>query len=159
RRSRWRIGQRLIPRRVPSRCQACGARVASLYSSPTSRLLLSEYSVRSSCFPTSTASVACWPTTAEVVAGNHGSHQITAAQPDAGRRTPQEVLMGYRGQVLTNPVTGERFVFHATSDDTGGKLLEFDLVVEPHGRVPGGHVHPGQQESFEVLDGSVKFRK
>lgn len=67
--------------------------------------------------------------------------------------------MGYRGQVLTNPVTGERFVFHATSDDTAGKLLEFDLVVEPHGRVPGGHVHPGQQESFEVLDGTVKFRK
>jgi len=67
--------------------------------------------------------------------------------------------MGYRGQVLTNPVTGERFVFHATSDDTAGQLLEFDLVVEPHGRVPGGHVHPGQQESFEVLDGTVKFRK
>jgi quercetin dioxygenase-like cupin family protein len=67
--------------------------------------------------------------------------------------------MGYRGQVLTNPVTGERFVFHATSDDTAGRLLEFDLVVEPHGRVPGGHVHPGQQESFEVLDGIVKFRK
>src|SRR5215469_5416707 len=67
--------------------------------------------------------------------------------------------MGYRGQVLTNPVTGERFVFHATSADTAGKLLEFDLVVEPHGRVPGGHVHPGQQESFEVLDGTVKFRK
>jgi quercetin dioxygenase-like cupin family protein len=67
--------------------------------------------------------------------------------------------MAYRGQVLDNPVTGERFVFHATSDDTAGKLLEFDLVVEPHGRVPGGHVHPGQQESFEVLDGTVKFRK
>ena len=67
--------------------------------------------------------------------------------------------MGYRGQVLSNPVTGERFVFHATSDDTAGKLLEFDLVVQPDGRVPGGHVHPGQQESFEVLEGTVKFRK
>ena len=54
--------------------------------------------------------------------------------------------MGYRGQVLDNPVTGERFVFHATSDETAGELLEFDLVVEPHGRVPGGHVHPGQRE-------------
>jgi quercetin dioxygenase-like cupin family protein len=67
--------------------------------------------------------------------------------------------MGYRGQVLNNPVTGERFVFHATSDDTEGRLLEFDLVVQPHGRVPGGHVHPGQRESFAVLDGTVKFRK
>jgi quercetin dioxygenase-like cupin family protein len=76
-----------------------------------------------------------------------------------GRRRLQEVLMGYRGQVLSNPVTGERFVFHATSDDTAGELLEFDLVVEPHGRVPSGHVHPGQHESFEVLAGTVKFRK
>jgi quercetin dioxygenase-like cupin family protein len=67
--------------------------------------------------------------------------------------------MGYSGQVLDNPVTGERFVFHATSDDTAGKLLEFDLVVEPRGRVPGGHVPPGQQESFEVLEGTMKFRK
>jgi quercetin dioxygenase-like cupin family protein len=66
--------------------------------------------------------------------------------------------MGYSGQVLDNPVTGERFVFHATADDTAGKLLEFDLVVEPRGRVPGGHVHPGQQESFEVLQGTMKFR-
>lgn len=67
--------------------------------------------------------------------------------------------MSYSGQVLDNQVTGERFVFHATSDDTAGQLLEFDLVVEPHGRVPGGHVHPGQQESFEVLEGTMKFRK
>ena len=67
--------------------------------------------------------------------------------------------MSYSGQVLDNQVTGERFVFHATSDDTAGQLLEFDLVVEPRGRVPGGHVHPGQQESFEVLEGTMKFRK
>ena len=40
-----------------------------------------------------------------------------------------------------------------------GKLLEFDLVVEPHGRVPGGHVHPGQQESFEVREGVMRFRR
>lgn len=32
-------------------------------------------------------------------------------------------------------------------------------MVEPHGRVPGRHVHPGQQESFEILDGTVQFRK
>jgi quercetin dioxygenase-like cupin family protein len=50
-------------------------------------------------------------------------------------------------------------VFHTTAGDSAGELLEFDLVVEPHGRVPGGHVHPGQQESFEVRAGLVKFRK
>jgi quercetin dioxygenase-like cupin family protein len=67
--------------------------------------------------------------------------------------------MVFSGQVLCNPVSGERFVFHTTAGDSAGELLEFDLVVEPHGRVPGGHVHPGQQESFEVQAGIVKFRK
>ena len=67
--------------------------------------------------------------------------------------------MAFGGQVLHNPVSGERFVFHTTAGDNAGRLLEFDLVVEPHGRVPGGHVHPGQQESFEVREGIMKFRK
>jgi len=67
--------------------------------------------------------------------------------------------MAFRGQVLVNPVSGERFVFHTTADESRGELLEFDTVIEPHGRVPGGHVHPGQQESFEVRAGVMRFRK
>jgi quercetin dioxygenase-like cupin family protein len=67
--------------------------------------------------------------------------------------------MAFSGQVLDNPVSGERFIFHRTAHDTAGELLTFDMVVDPHGRVPGGHVHPTQQESFEVLTGSMKFRK
>jgi len=67
--------------------------------------------------------------------------------------------MAFSGQVLDNPGSGERFIFLTTAADTSGQLLEFDLVVEPHGRVPGGHVHPGQQESFEVRQGLMRFRK
>lgn len=67
--------------------------------------------------------------------------------------------MAFSGQVLDNPISGERFIFHKTADDTAGELLAFDLVVDPDGRVPGGHVHPVQQESFEVLTGTMKFRK
>jgi quercetin dioxygenase-like cupin family protein len=67
--------------------------------------------------------------------------------------------MAFSGQVLDNPISGERFIFHRTADDTAGALLAFDLVVDPDGRVPGGHVHPVQQESFEVLTGTMKFRK
>src|SRR6266516_1641018 len=44
-------------------------------------------------------------------------------------------------------------------DVTAGEMLAFDLVVHPDGRVPGGHVHQVQQESFEILRGTVKFRK
>jgi quercetin dioxygenase-like cupin family protein len=67
--------------------------------------------------------------------------------------------MAFSGQVLDNPISKERFIFHKTSDDTAGELLAFDLVLDPNGRVPGGHVHPVQQESFHVLEGTVKFRK
>jgi quercetin dioxygenase-like cupin family protein len=67
--------------------------------------------------------------------------------------------MAFSGQVLDNPVSGERFIFRRTAHDTAGELLTFDMVVDPHGRVPGGHVHPTQQESFEVLSGTMKFRK
>lgn len=67
--------------------------------------------------------------------------------------------MAFSGQVLDNPVSGERFIFRRTAHDTAGELLTFDMVVDPSGRVPGGHVHPTQQESFEVLTGTMKFRR
>ncbi len=67
--------------------------------------------------------------------------------------------MAFSGQVLDNSVSGERFVFHTTADDSAGEMLEFDLVVDPHGRVPGGHAHPAQRESFQVLAGTMRFRK
>jgi len=47
--------------------------------------------------------------------------------------------MAFTGQVLDNPISGERFVFHQTASDTGGQLLAFDLVLTPDGHVPGGH--------------------
>jgi quercetin dioxygenase-like cupin family protein len=67
--------------------------------------------------------------------------------------------MAFSGQVLDNPISKERFIFHKTSGDTAGELLAFDLVLDPDGRVPGGHIHPVQQESFQILEGTVRFRK
>jgi quercetin dioxygenase-like cupin family protein len=67
--------------------------------------------------------------------------------------------MAFSGQILDNPISGERFVFHTTADDSAGALLAFDLVLDPNGQVPGGHVHPVQQERFQVQRGTVKFRK
>jgi quercetin dioxygenase-like cupin family protein len=69
------------------------------------------------------------------------------------------ITMAYCGQALVNPVSGEKFVFHTTADGSAGKLLEFLLTVEPHSHVPAGHVHPDQRESFEILDGAMRFRK
>src|SRR3954454_7951450 len=66
--------------------------------------------------------------------------------------------MAYAGQTVENPVTGERIVFRQTSADTGGELVAIDLALPVGGHVPGLHVHPHQEERFEVTSGQMKFR-
>src|ERR687897_3207926 len=66
--------------------------------------------------------------------------------------------MAYAGQILENPVSGERIVFHKTASDTEGQLLAFELLLTPDGHVPGAHVHPEQEERFEVIAGTMEFR-
>jgi quercetin dioxygenase-like cupin family protein len=67
--------------------------------------------------------------------------------------------MAFIGQILDNPVSGERFIFSQTAADTGGELLAVEFVVAPDGHVPGGHVHPVQEERFEVVSGRMRFKK
>ena len=66
--------------------------------------------------------------------------------------------MAYAGQTLENPVTGERITFLKTAADTGGEYCEIDLQLTPDGAVPGTHVHPKQEERFEVIAGTMEFR-
>jgi quercetin dioxygenase-like cupin family protein len=66
--------------------------------------------------------------------------------------------MAYAGKMIENPVTGERIVFRQTSADTNGELVAIDLALPPGGHVPGLHVHPHQEERFEVTSGTMKFR-
>ena len=66
--------------------------------------------------------------------------------------------MAYAGQSLDNPISGERIIFRQTSADTGGELLAIDLILAPDGHVPGAHVLPAQEERFEVISGTMKFR-
>jgi quercetin dioxygenase-like cupin family protein len=77
----------------------------------------------------------------------------------AQAKLAEEALMAYAGQVLENPVSGERIVFRRTAVDTGGELLAFELFLSPNGHVPGAHVHPEQEERFEVVKGTIKFRR
>lgn len=67
--------------------------------------------------------------------------------------------MAYTGQIIENPVSGERITFRETAADTGGELLAFDLELAADGHVPGMHVHPTQEERFEVVSGTMRFRK
>jgi quercetin dioxygenase-like cupin family protein len=67
--------------------------------------------------------------------------------------------MAHVGQILVNPASGERITFRRTAAETGGRLLTIDLELPPGGRVPGGlHIHPLQEERFEVVEGTMRFR-
>jgi quercetin dioxygenase-like cupin family protein len=62
------------------------------------------------------------------------------------------------GQSLTNPVTGETLVFRTTAADSNGERVVVEAFVEPDGAVAAAHVHPAQEELFEVLAGEIRFR-
>jgi mannose-6-phosphate isomerase-like protein (cupin superfamily) len=66
--------------------------------------------------------------------------------------------MAYAGQIIDNPVTGERIEFTKTAGDTDGELLAFELTLDPDGHVPGAHIHAEQEERFEVVSGTMRFR-
>jgi quercetin dioxygenase-like cupin family protein len=66
--------------------------------------------------------------------------------------------MAYAGQVIENPLSGERITFRKTAADTGGEVLAIDLELGADGHVPGMHVHPIQEERFEVTKGTMRFK-
>ena len=62
------------------------------------------------------------------------------------------------GDSIENPMTGERIVFRQTSHETGGEAVVIETYVKPNGFVAAAHVHPSQEERFQVLRGSVGFK-
>ena len=66
--------------------------------------------------------------------------------------------MARQGDVLENPATGERLVFRRTAADSGGAVLAFDYFLPAGGSVPLAHVHPRQEERFEILSGRARIR-
>lgn len=62
------------------------------------------------------------------------------------------------GDVINNPVTGERMTFIRTSAQTGGALAEMDLKLSPAAFLAAEHIHLHQEEKFEVLDGRIRLR-
>jgi quercetin dioxygenase-like cupin family protein len=66
--------------------------------------------------------------------------------------------MSKAGDVVENPVTGERAVVRIGTEQTGGELLVVALYIRPGGAVMGEHVHSAIEERFTVLCGQVGFR-
>ncbi len=63
--------------------------------------------------------------------------------------------MATAGQVLENPVSGQRVVFRTTASESGGELLEYELLFRPSGFLTQEHFHPRQSERHEVLEGTL----
>ncbi|MFN2471281.1 MAG: cupin domain-containing protein [Gaiellaceae bacterium] len=66
--------------------------------------------------------------------------------------------MIHAGDTIENPVTGERIVFRQTSAETNGEAVVIECTVQPGGFVAAAHVHPSQDERFEILDGTLAFQ-
>lgn len=65
--------------------------------------------------------------------------------------------MASTGEVIENPVTGQRLTFLVTCADSGGELFRAEGVFPVGGFAGVEHVHPHQDEHFEVLAGQAAF--
>jgi quercetin dioxygenase-like cupin family protein len=61
-------------------------------------------------------------------------------------------------EVIVNPLSGEQITIRRAAAQSGGEVLDWELLLAPGGRVPSSHAHPEQEETFTVLDGRMKFR-
>jgi quercetin dioxygenase-like cupin family protein len=66
--------------------------------------------------------------------------------------------MAKAGEELLNPVTGLRTVFRKIAEETSGELLQVDWIGESSWTTGPHHVHPQQEERFEVLSGRLGLR-
>ena len=66
--------------------------------------------------------------------------------------------MAKPGDVLEHPVTREKIVVRKAAHDTNGELYQGDLYLQPGGFVAAEHIHPLQDEHFEVISGVLRGR-
>jgi quercetin dioxygenase-like cupin family protein len=59
------------------------------------------------------------------------------------------------GVVLANDKVRMEFV--VTSGDSAGELHQMRVIYAPHSDLPPSHLHPAQDETFEILEGAVEF--
>jgi quercetin dioxygenase-like cupin family protein len=64
--------------------------------------------------------------------------------------------MAQIGQSIANKITGETITWLETAAASQGKQLRFDFAVRPQGMLPVRHLHPRQEEIFEMKAGTLK---
>ena len=58
---------------------------------------------------------------------------------------------------LANARLGVRLEIRKTAEETNGELFEFDVVGRARGLLIQSHVHTGQSERHEVIEGSMRL--
>ena len=67
-------------------------------------------------------------------------------------------MLAKSGHVLEHPITQEKIVIRQSASDTEGALLQGDFYVQPGGFLAAEHIHPLQEERFEVISGTLGVR-
>jgi mannose-6-phosphate isomerase-like protein (cupin superfamily) len=60
--------------------------------------------------------------------------------------------------VVVNDATGERVIYRVLSADSGGEKLQLDVFFAPGGAARAMHVHPDQEERFEIVEGTLQVQ-
>ena len=66
--------------------------------------------------------------------------------------------MARPGLTITDPTTGQTITFVETAAQSDGQRLVLESTYLPKAGKPPLHKHPGQEERFEVLDGTLEVR-
>jgi quercetin dioxygenase-like cupin family protein len=69
-----------------------------------------------------------------------------------------QAVLGTDDQPLVHPITRERIVFRRRAKDTAGELMEMNLYLGASGFIAAPHVHPNQEERFEISGAPAMFR-
>jgi mannose-6-phosphate isomerase-like protein (cupin superfamily) len=72
-------------------------------------------------------------------------------------RDREEETVANPGDVLEMAELGLRVVIRRTAEETGGELVEFDVVGRPRGFLAGEHVHARQDERLTVVEGDLRL--
>jgi len=63
--------------------------------------------------------------------------------------------MPTKGQVIVNPVTGDKYEFLETANDTNGNYVSMKATITSKGKYVPDHIHVLQEESFQVISGQL----
>ena len=66
--------------------------------------------------------------------------------------------MASAGDVIENPIQGDRIVFRSTARETHGEALALEVFVSSGAAGSPYHIHPGQEERFKVIAGLIRAR-